>query len=155
MEADMTNAKRTPKQTGTLEVHTHSFTSGQRVGGHYECNGHQTTWHTGSITHSHEGGNVAHSHEDMGPACYTIDKDEWYRSTGLRGGGRKKFTVKPSGEQFPITELEDWQKSFAVIICEPTAAKGESGYMGEGPGEALPLRVAYSHKIPFTVTEDR
>lgn len=137
---------------GGLEVHSHSFVSGKRAGGHYERDG---KWHTGTFEHSHEGGDVAHQHEHTGPASYTIDKDDWYRSTGLRGGGRKKFTVKPSGEQMPIVELEPWQRSFEVIFCAPTPSMGESGYMGEGPGIALPLRIAMGFKVPFAVKDGR
>lgn len=134
----------------TFEVHTHSFISGPRSGGHYE----KGAWHTGTFSHSHEGGNVGHAHPDTGPACFTIDKDDWYRSTGLRGGGRKKFTAKPSGEQFPIHELEDWQKSFEVIVCAPTPSKGEPGYLGEGPGIALPLRLMRTFDMTCSVKDD-
>jgi hypothetical protein len=56
-----------------------------------------------TITHSHVGGDTPHLHDGSGPASYTIDKDEWFALTGLRGGGRKKFTVKPTGEQLPLT----------------------------------------------------
>jgi hypothetical protein len=132
---------------GRLEVHSHSFVSGPRSGGHYERDG---KWHTGTFEHSHEGGNDAHTHADCGPAHYTIDKDEWARTTGLRGGGRKKFTAQPTGEQFPIEELEDWQKSFDVIIVgDPTPE------YGTGPGIALPERIAQSFKSSYRVIDGR
>lgn len=142
------------KATATtgLEVHSHSFVSGKRAGGHYEGDG---KWHTGTFSHSHEGGNQPHQHEHTGPASYTIDKDDWYRSTGLRGGGRKVFTARPTGEQMPIVELEEWQKSFEVVVCEPMPSKGQPGCQGEGPGIALPLRVARQFKMPFTVRDGR
>lgn len=120
------------RQPALLEVHEHSFISGQRTGGHYE----RGVWHTGPFSHSHEGGDRPHQHPHTGPSAYTIDKDDWYRSTGLRGGGRKVFTSKPKGEQFPIKELEDWQKSFEVIVCDPSPDQ-----KGTGPGMALPLRM--------------
>lgn len=77
-----------------LEVHRHVFISGPRAG--------QT------IVHSHEGGHSdpsgagAHTHPDTGPARFTIDADEWARATGLKGGGKKKFTKRATGEQLPI-----------------------------------------------------
>ncbi|HEU4366777.1 MAG TPA: hypothetical protein VFV05_00955, partial [Methylomirabilota bacterium] len=89
-----------------------------------------------SFVHSHEGGDKPHKHEHTGPACYTIDKDDWFRATGLRGGGRKKFTARPTGEQFPVKELEDWQKSFEVVVCDPPGH-----YTGEGPGIAPAVRM--------------
>lgn len=71
-----------------FEVHEHAFVSGPRRGG--------------KLVHSHEGGNFTpHEHPNTGPGCYTIDKHEWAQKTGLRGGGTKKFTAKPSGEQLP------------------------------------------------------
>lgn len=122
--------------SGTLEVHSHSFVSGPRCGGHYEKNG----WHTGTFSHSHEEGNVPHEHPHTGPACY--------RATGLRGGGRKKFTAKPSGEQLPYIAKDP--ESFEVIICgDPTPE------LGEGPGIALPERIAQTFKAPYTIRDAR
>lgn len=97
------------------------------------------------LIHSHEGGSVPHQHPDTGPGSYTIDKDEWERATGLKGGGKKKFTAKPSGEQAPIVELEDWQKSFVVVVGSPVSSSGE------GPGIALPLRMALQFGMEFEV----
>jgi len=70
-----------------LEVHEHCFTSGPRANG----------WDY-KFSHSHASGSVPHKHPNTGPACYTIDKDECRKITGRHGGGRKKFTEKPSGE---------------------------------------------------------
>lgn len=135
----------------TLELHRHTFVSGKRAHGCY-TNG---KWDTGTFSHSHIGGDVPHEHPQTGPATYTIDKDDWYRSTGLRGGGRKKFTAKPTGEQFAIVALEDWQKTFELIICAPTPSEGEPGYMGEGPGIALPLRMIKSFGMTCIVKDGR
>jgi len=133
-----------------LEVHSHCFVSTRRAFG---CYGKDGKWDTGTFSHSHAGGNVPHEHPHTGPAFYTIDKDDWYRSTGLRGGGRKKFTAKPSGEQFPIVALEPWQTTFELIIGTPTPRKGEPGYAGEGPGIALPLRLIKSFGMTCIVKD--
>lgn len=118
-----------------LEVHEHSFISGGRHG---------------RVAHSHEGGNVPHQHEHTGPASYTIDKDDWHRATGLRGGGRKKFTAKPTGEQFPIRDLEDWQKSFEVVVVGPP-----SPHIGTGPGIAPAVRMIKQFGMTARVRDDR
>jgi hypothetical protein len=110
---------------GRYEVHVHCFVSGPRANGAaYKFN------------HSHEGGETPHQHPETGPASYAIDQDQWARRTGLRGGGRKTFTAKPTGEQLPIQPLEDWQKSFNIIVCEPPPT-----FVGEGPGLALAERM--------------
>jgi hypothetical protein len=105
-----------------LEVHTHLYISGRYAGGAY-VPGVWPLERRKSVTHSHENGSTAHQHEDTGPASYTIDKDQWFRATGLRGGGRKKFTAKPTGLQLPRVELEDWQKSFTVIVDEESCRR--------------------------------
>lgn len=116
--------------TGRLEVHDHCYVAGPRANGH-----------SYRFSHSHEGGDQPHQHPEAGPASYTIDKDEWFRETGLRGGGRKTFTAQPTGEQLPWVELEDWQKTFEVIIAAPTPDAGE------GPGLALPMRLILGSKM--------
>src|SRR5690242_4202061 len=106
-----------------LEVHKHSIISGPR-----------SRWSGAEIVHSHEGGDTRHQHPDCGPASYVIDKDEWLAATGLKGGGRKKFTARPTGEQLPIRELEGWQKSFEIIVCNPPHPRGWTAEKdGEGP----------------------
>lgn len=115
-----------------LEIHEHWFVRGGRP----------------PIAHSHEGGSVPHQHPQTGPAGYTIDKDEWLRATGLRGGGRKKFTAKPNGEQLPIIELEEWQKSFQVIIAGPPSPE-----YGEGPGLAPAARMVLAFRMKATVIQ--
>lgn len=128
------------------EVHTHSFVSGPRAVGHYE----RGVWFEGTFSHSHDGGDRPHQHPDTGPATYTIDKDEWARRTGGIGGGRKQFTAKPTGEQLPIVELEDWQKSFRVIVVGDYDPR-----LGNGPGIALPERIAQQFKMTYTVHDGR
>lgn len=104
-----------------LEVHRHTFISGPRSG--------QT------IEHSHEGPK-GHQHADMGPATYTICRNEWFAATGLRGGGVKKYSAKPKGEQFPLAEMEDWQKSFRIIV-----GPRPENHAGEGGGFATAVRM--------------
>lgn len=104
-----------------LEVHEHWITRGPRS--------HRTgNWPAGqgsAFFHSHEGGNVPHEHPDAGPASFTIDKDEWARKTGLKGGGRKKFTARPSGEQFPLVASEP--VTFEVFVTDSALVQGEDG----------------------------
>jgi hypothetical protein len=87
------NFGRKGRKPGHFEVHKHSWITNLRA---RNCNY--------TFSHSHEGGDRPHHHPDTGPACYTIDKDDWLRNTGLRGGGRKKFTKNPRGQQMPIEE---------------------------------------------------
>lgn len=116
--------------TTKLEVHEHSYVAGG-----------------GNFSHSHEGGNAPHQHPGTGPACFTIDKDRWQQLTGYNGGGRKKFTAKPTGMQMPIVELEDWQRTFDVIVDESSCrrfvaeAKGR-GHEVTGPGGTTVHRMA-------------
>lgn len=113
-----------------LEIHTHSYVAGINS----NC-GRQ-------LVHSHEGGDSPHQHQDTGPASYTIDKDEWAAATGLRGGGRKKFSKTPNGEQLPNMDLEEWQTKFDVIVCKTPAE-----FKGNGPGIAPAIRLMKSFRI--------
>lgn len=129
-----------------LEVHEHSFIEGprSRYGGRPE----------GCLVHSHPGGDQPHQHPQTGPASYTIDQDDWARTTGLRGGGRKEFTDKPTGEQLPLIELAEWQKSFDVVVLAPKAATDLYGpHRGAGPGIALPARMALAFGMKFRVVD--
>jgi hypothetical protein len=121
----------------TLEVHEHHFISGPR-----SCTVRS------QFSHSHEGGDRPHVHPDTGPAAYTIDADDWFASTGLRGGGKKKFTAKPTGEQFEC--IPRTPEPFRVIFLDPPHPAGSSGD-AVGPGQALPLRIAKTFRAPFTV----
>lgn len=93
-----------PKPAPKLEVHSHSYV--------YGPNAHRSP--SRKVVHSHEGGNERHQHDELGPATYTIDKDEWFAKTGLRGGGRKKFTTKPSGPQL-ASRVAEWPKPYVLV----------------------------------------
>lgn len=122
-----------------LEVHEHHYITGPRANGLRS-----------KFAHSHDGGDKPHTHPDTGPSAYTIDKDDWFRSTGLRGGGRKKFTKNPTGEQ--IETVIPYERSFRVVFCDPPHPPGHPPD-ATGPGEALPLRIAKTFKMPFTVEQ--
>jgi len=126
---------RLPIVNDRLEVHEHSYVSGPRARGGY---GRDGKWLQSKFAHSHEGGDRRHRHPETGPAAYTIDKDEWFRTTGLRGGGRKTFTFDPTGEQLPIVELDEDEHSFEVIVMNPSAPPG---FIGEGGGFAAAARM--------------
>lgn len=99
------------------------------------------------LIHSHPAGDLPHQHAGTGPASYTIDKDEWRKATGLRGGGRKKFTISPQGEQLPVTALEEWQKAFVIIIVgEPVPP-----HASIGPGIGPVARLVLGNKLRFAV----
>lgn len=115
-----------------LEVHRHTYISGPNAG-------HPSRR---DVFHSHEGGDNPHQHLDTGPATYTIDKDDWFRTTGLRGGARKKFTAKPTGPQLQRVELEAWQRSFRIIVGPPP-----KGHHGEGGGLAMAVRMVRQFKM--------
>lgn len=133
MAATVTHMPRT-KRPG-LEVHEHSFIRGQRAN-RRGC----------TFAHSHEGGDVSHAHPDTGPSSYTIDKDEWAARTGMRGGGRKKFTAEPTGEQFDATiPRTAEQQTFEVIVCDPPKGRQFEGV--QGGGLAAAARMALTFKL--------
>jgi hypothetical protein len=113
-----------------LEIHEHCFIRGPRARFAGADASH--------LVHSHVGGDVPHSHPDTGPASYTIDKDDWYARTGLQGGGRKKFTSAPTGEQFSTIPRTPEESTFGVIVCDPPAP---SGFTGEGGGHHAAARM--------------
>ena len=90
---------RPAKPRARLEMHEHHFITGPLA-----------LTGASKFAHSHDGGEVPHEHHNdagrTGPAARTIDKDEWFAATGLRGGGRKKFTAAPSGPQFAMRRTE-------------------------------------------------
>lgn len=123
------------------EVHEHCFVSGPRA----NRPGY-------SFDHSHPGGSVPHQHPNTGPACFTIDRDEWRRRTGRDGGGRKVFTKTPTGERLPVLELEPWQKSFDVIIDEESLQRFRAERPhAEGPGEAPAMRMVLGFRMKANV----
>lgn len=107
---------------GALEVHEHHIITGPHA--HHAGRNH--------IEHSHEGGDVPHVHDDgiseTGPAARTIDKDEWFAATGLQGGGRKKFTVKPAGPQMPMRQTKP--SEIEVVIVGDGGASVANGSEG-------------------------
>lgn len=111
----------------TLEIHRHSYISGTNA-----------NWSPcREVVHSHEGGDRPHEHEHTGPGGYTIDKDEWFAATGLRGGGRKKFTVRPTGPQLPVIPREP--TSFDIIYVGRCIETG-------GPELAPAYRMILGHR---------
>lgn len=133
-------SSRLPDLSEQFEVHEHTVLSSRMSP-------------APKVRHSHAGGDVPHQHPNTGPATYDIDGEAWFRSTGQRRRGKKTFTTKPKGEQLPIVELEEWQKSFEIVICDPMPGKGEPGYVGEGPGVLLPMRIHHTFKMPFRVID--
>jgi hypothetical protein len=121
-----------------FEVHEHIYVSGPHA-----------RWSPARrLVHSHEGGDQPHQHANLGPATYTIDKDDWFRLTGFRGGGKRNFTKSPSGEQLAIVGA-DWQKSFELHICKPP-----DHYIGEGPGLMPAARMVLGAKMTISIIKD-
>lgn len=106
---------------GKLEVHAHCFIRGPR-----SCYGGSDY---GRVVHSHPGGDQQHGHPLTGPASYTIDKDDWLRATGMSGGGRKKFTAKPTGEQMMLVAIDPKSLEFEIVLMDPPP-----DFKGEGAG---------------------
>jgi hypothetical protein len=132
--------------SAAFEVHEHIFISGPRANGVFIQATQKTTSH---CSHSHAGGSAPHKHPDTGPASYTIDKDDWSRATGMLGGGRKKFTKQPTGEQLPIADLEDWQKSFEIVVCPPPKE-----FRGTGAGMAAAIRMILGFGMTVAAVRD-
>lgn len=133
----MSSSKHRSDSRGKLEVHEHCVVSGPRT----------NSERLNQVNHSHDGGNSQHTHPGCGPACYTIDRDEWFAATGMRGGGRKRFTVKPLGEQLPVVQraLEPFQ---VVIVGDGGRAVAHGC---EGPGVQPAARMAMRFRQGFTV----
>lgn len=97
-------------------LHTHYFCSGPR---HKSGYGKDGKWHEGgeTITHSHPGGSIPHTHPHTGPSNY---------------GYCHKFTKRPKGEQdhevIPRTEEEN---TFELVITD-------SALIG-APGKLVPI----------------
>ncbi|HEY3495343.1 MAG TPA: hypothetical protein VGK73_11680 [Polyangiaceae bacterium] len=122
-----------------LEVHEHCYVTGP--------NAHNSVRY--KFEHSHEGGDVPHVHEDSvhrtGPGCYTIDKDDWFRRTGLRGGGRKKFTSKPSGVQLPVVRVDP--PKIRVVIVGDAGAAAARGCEGPGADPIHRMQLAFGAEV--------
>jgi hypothetical protein len=117
-----------------------------------EIHRHANIHRSGEIIHSHDEGARPHQHAGYGPATYTIDKDEWARATGLKGGGRKKFSAAPTGQQLPIVELESWQRSFEIIVDEESLARFHRQHPGAtGGGEMTAARMILGSRMTATV----
>lgn len=131
-------AIRRPVSKG-YEVHEHSYTSGPNAG------------RSKKLIHSHERGEIPHTHRDTGPACYTIDKDEWFQMTGgVEGGSRKEFSDAPTGDQLPFEELSAEDNSFEIHYGAPPP-----GWTGTGGGHLaaarmiLRFRMTVAKIVPF------
>ena len=109
--------RTTPRR---YQVHEHSIVSGPRANG--GCYAPSGQWLLSKFSHAHEGGDQPHKHPECGPAFYGYPRQT------------PKFSAQPKGEQRPWQDLEDWQRSFEIHIGEPSPAKGQPGYIGEGPG---------------------
>lgn len=132
-----TSAKTLPR----YEVHGHCFITGP--------NSHYGGLARGRVVHSHDGGDRPHVHEDAthrtGPGAYTIDKDEWLRRTGLVGGGRKKYTVKPSGLQLPVVPVDPPQ--IRVFIHDDAGASVARGASGPGVAPIVRMQLAVKAEV--------
>lgn len=94
------------------EVHEHSYTSGPNAGGRYR----DGQWSSGKFAHSHEGGDVPHSHPHTGPAYF----------------GRRKLTKRPYGPQLEYIAHTPEQNTFRVIfVNEYTDAHASAGISRE------------------------
>lgn len=139
-QSDLFGSASTSPAKG-YEVHEHCIISGPRHSGRLDRN---------RIVHSHEGGDVYHSHPHTGPASFVIDKDEWFAATGLRGGGRKKFTKTPNDEQLPYIARKLGEGEFEIHVGPPPP-----GWTGSGGGYAAACRMIMagdnkvSKVIPF------
>jgi hypothetical protein len=116
------------------QVHEHHIISGPRAnGGAYNRAG---VWESSKFTHAHEGGDRPHQHRDCGPAFYGHLRQQ------------PTFSAKPTGEQRPWQDLEDWQRSFEIhVVGPPSPSKGQPGYIGEGPGTLPAERMIRGFKM--------
>lgn len=113
---------KTSALTPGYTLHTHHFVRGPRSSARYRGG----VWCETKFTHSHEGGDVAHTHPETGPSFYA------YRSP--------KRTKKPNGEQFAeMTPLTDEERTFEVVITDSALKSTHDGLVpiGDTPVEAL------------------
>lgn len=124
-----------------LETHEHCYITGpnSRFAGSAR----------GRLTHSHDGGDKPHVHEDAaqrtGCGSYTIDKDEWFKRTGLRGGGHKKFTRKQTGVQMPLIAIGAPQ--IRVVIVGDGGAAVARGASGAGESPVVRMQLACKSQV--------
>lgn len=105
------------KQTPTLAMHRHCYTSGPNAQAGYRADG---KWHENQFMHAHEGGDRAHRHPETGPASF------------IGGIARAKRTVKPSGPQLPLVPLTEEERTFHVVFVDDyTAAHAGAGISRE------------------------
>ena len=121
----------------SYEVHEHCFISGPNANRGMR------------LVHSHEGGDKPHEHADSvhraGPGSYTIDKDAWFARTGLRGGGRKKFTPKPTGQQLPLVVVE--APKMRIVIVGDGGAAAARGCTGAGLDPVNRMQLAMKAEV--------
>jgi hypothetical protein len=126
---------------GRLELHEHCYITGPKAG--------RSSIPGGTLVHSHEGGDRPHEHDDgtnrTGPGSYTIDKDEWRARTGLIGGGRKRFTRKPTGSQLPVVVVEPPQ--IKVVIVGDGGKAAARGTTGAGFGAVHRMQLAMKAEV--------
>lgn len=133
------NVVKFPRPKRGLEVHEHNFIRGERA---------NKTWRY-KLSHSHEGGDIPHSHPDTGPSCYTIDKDDWLRTTGLRDGGRKVFTPEPTGDQFSYIPRDTSECEFEIHI-----GPNPPDFRGSGGGFYAASRMALAFGMKAKIIDD-
>jgi hypothetical protein len=90
-----------------LAVHEHRFIRGPRS----NRTGNWPAHLSGTLRHSHEGGDAPHEHPDTGPASFTL--------------GKQKLTARPNGEQFTLVSREP--EFFDVFVLDSALVNGEDG----------------------------
>jgi hypothetical protein len=79
-----------PGPDGTLYLHGYPAT-------YLEVHEHASLTTGKTVRHSHE--NPMAAHKGRGPAAFDVCAECWRRSTGLKGGGQKRYTKRPTGVQ--------------------------------------------------------
>jgi hypothetical protein len=105
-----------------LRIHEHHITSGPRS--------HRTgNWPPGKgseIVHSHEGGDVPHSHPETGPASFLLTKP--------------KFTARATGEQFPYVKTPESELFFDVFVLDSAKVNDHTPTKKKPFGALRPIR---------------
>lgn len=114
----------------TLRVHDHAFVSGPRS---------RFSGPRGEIVHSHEGGDVAHTHPDTGP-CHLA-------------GTKPKFTARPNGEQLPYVKTDPASLVFDLYILDSARKMGDLSVGSAGNyGDPFLMPAAERMKSAFGMT---